>query len=189
MASPDGHEVFTNGKAHVLLVDMMGRLFEPIRQKLAAYEDYDKLLLIKFWRCAGAIRQKTKPLAESLFSFRQGLCQRCCVLLIRRFSCMTVNLAAYFSSIPAPIPVAVFGFSEPCSGLNPRGYIRKQVQCVPWNYPSSQLCHYCGYKNPAVKDLHVRHWTFPCCQAHHDRDINATINILNKARALVSAAG
>lgn len=47
---------------------------------------------------------KTKPLAESLFSFRQGLCQCRYMLLIRRFSCMTVNLAVYFPSIPAPIP-------------------------------------------------------------------------------------
>lgn len=55
---------------------------------------------------------KTKPLAESLFSFRQGLCQCRYMLLIRRFFCMIVNPAAYFSSIPAPIPAAVFGFQE-----------------------------------------------------------------------------
>jgi putative transposase len=47
-------------------------------------------------------------------------------------------------------------------------------------YPSSQLCHCCEYKNPKVKDLKVREWTCPKCYAHHDRDVNAALNLLNE---------
>lgn len=47
-------------------------------------------------------------------------------------------------------------------------------------YPSSQLCNVCGYKNEDTKNLSVRFWTCPQCNTEHDRDKNASINILNQ---------
>ncbi|WP_342587482.1 zinc ribbon domain-containing protein [Galactobacillus timonensis] len=62
-------------------------------------------------------------------------------------------------------------------------------------YISSQNCHTCGYKNPAVKDLKARKWICPQCGAAHDRDQSAALNILsesirifNEPQAAVSAA-
>lgn len=51
---------------------------------------------------------------------------------------------------------------------------------VPTMYPSSQTCSCCGFKNPRIKNLAIRNWECPKCQTKHDRDTNASINILNK---------
>ena len=61
----------------------------------------------------------------------------------------------------------------------------KQIIKVDTYYPSSQLCHVCGYKNADIKDLTIREWTCPSCGTHHDRDVNAAINILNEGLKLV----
>ncbi len=53
------------------------------------------------------------------------------------------------------------------------------VKIDKW-YPSSQFCSHCGYKNSATKILSVRQWICPKCGAHHDRDVNAAINIKNE---------
>lgn len=62
-----------------------------------------------------------------------------------------------------------------------------EILKVPTMYPSSQTCSCCGYKNPLVKNLSIRNWECPECHTKHDRDTNASINILKKGLQTQSA--
>ena len=55
-------------------------------------------------------------------------------------------------------------------------YGREIIKVDKW-FPSSQLCSECGHKD-SKKSLNIREWSCPVCHAHHDRDINASKNIL-----------
>ena len=62
-------------------------------------------------------------------------------------------------------------------------YGKKIVTISRW-FPSSQLCSACGV-NSGKKVLSIREWTCESCGTYHDRDINASLNILKEGLSLV----
>ncbi len=65
-------------------------------------------------------------------------------------------------------------------------YGREIIKVDKW-FPSSQICSECGHKD-GKKSLNIRKWNCPICHTQHDRDINASINILTEGLRIKSLA-
>lgn len=61
----------------------------------------------------------------------------------------------------------------------------KQLSVIDRYYPSSQICHCCGYKD-GKKAEDIRFWTCLNCNSELDRDVNAAINILNEGLRIIN---
>jgi transposase len=55
-------------------------------------------------------------------------------------------------------------------------------------YPSSKTCNECGFINQNLT-LEDREWTCPKCKVEHDRDYNASVNILNEGSKTLGTRG
>ena len=63
------------------------------------------------------------------------------------------------------------------------------LQIAPRYFASSKICSSCTKKMDKMP-LSIREWTCPHCQTHHDRDINAAVNLKNWAvSSTVSVCG
>ena len=62
----------------------------------------------------------------------------------------------------------------------------KNVIKVNRYFPSSKTCNNCGYINQNL-NLNIRNWKCHKCGVEHDRDINASINILKEGYKILSS--
>ena len=70
-------------------------------------------------------------------------------------------------------------FNKVCMMLNWKcQLLGKYYYQVDTFFPSSKTCNRCGMKTDKTNDLGVREWVCESCGTKHDRDINASINIM-----------
>lgn len=73
-------------------------------------------------------------------------------------------------------------------------FVRMLCYKAEWNHgrivkvdrfvPSSKTCHACDHRQHL--ELSDRQWTCEACGTHHDRDINAAVNLLTEGRRIVA---
>lgn len=62
----------------------------------------------------------------------------------------------------------------------------KELSVIDRYFPSSQICHCCGHRD-GKKSEDIRIWICPKCHSELDRDINASINILNEGLRILNS--
>ena len=64
-------------------------------------------------------------------------------------------------------------------------WYNKDIIQVDKFFSSTKLCSCCNYKNNNLT-LNDREWTCPTCKTHHDRDFNASMNLLNEGKRILN---
>ncbi len=125
---------------------------------------------------------KVARLYEKISNSRADYLHKCSISLIRRYDTICIedlNVKGIVKNHRLAKSVTDASWGKFVNMLTYKAeWNDKNVVKIDRFYPSSQTCHVCGYVNKDTKDLSVREWECPVCHAHHDRDVNAAINIL-----------
>lgn len=99
-----------------------------------------------------------------------------------------LNVKGLLKNHHLALSISDVGWSEFVSMLQYKaGWYGRTIQKIDRFFPSSQICSCCGFSS-GKKPLYIREWTCPNCGVTHDRDINASINILSEGKKIIAAS-
>jgi len=138
-------------------------------------------------------RLKVARLHEKISNCRMDYLHKCSIELVRRYDTICIedlNVKGLMRNHHIAKHIADASWWTFLNMLTYKSeWNDKKVVKIDRFYPSSQTCSICGYLNKDTKKLSVREWECPACHAHHDRDVNAAINILRVGLNQYTSAG
>ena len=157
---------------------------QPLKQSLTELRNLTKSLSRKvkgsnnWWRC---VRQLAR-LYRKLTHQRKDWHWKLATVLCKRFDLIateTLNLEGMKRLWGRKVSDLSFGQFVKILKFKCFKHKREFRQVGQWT-PTTKPCSDCGYHNENLS-LSDRQWICPECGSHHDRDINAAINILRAA--------
>ena len=136
-------------------------------------------------------RLKVARLHEKISNSRADYLHKCSISLVRRYDTICIddlNVKGMKRNHRLAKSITDASWGSFVSMLNYKAeWNDKKIVKIDRYFPSSQTCNVCGYVNKQTKDLSVREWECPVCHTHHNRDVNAAINILRVGLNDISA--
>ena len=128
------------------------------------------------------IKLKISKVHESICNIRKDFQHKLSTEITNRFDTIVIenlNVKGMMRNHKLANSIQKVSWSEFTSMLEYKSKWKgKNLKIVNRFFPSSKLCSICGYKKDDLT-LKDREWICPCCNTHHDRDLNAAINIKN----------